>query len=233
VTGTKRASDKFVLCKQAGRLFAMSNHHLRWRVLSASAFCVIVVSTSILGDHGNFAGITSAYAKGGGGGNGGGGGGNAGGNGGSGGGSSGGHGGGGAGGGAAGGGAGASGAGSGSSGAGASAGVSGAGASGGAASGSAGGGSGSGGGDIAEAQAAFLSSGAAIRVSRGETPIASVRAAQAFLDPKGMPCRVMVQTIRIDGAPVSASGTVCRGSDGVWRLSDDERADRRSNQARR
>jgi surface antigen len=69
-----------------------------------------------------------------------------------------------------------------------------------------------------EAQAAFLASGAAIRLSRGTTSVATVRPVQGFLDPTGFPCRVLVQTVQVDGVPLSASGTVCRGNDGVWRL---------------
>jgi surface antigen len=69
-----------------------------------------------------------------------------------------------------------------------------------------------------EAQAAFLASGGAIRLSRGPTPLDSVRPVQGFLGPQGFPCRVLVQTVTVDGVPVTASGTVCRGPDGIWQL---------------
>jgi hypothetical protein len=42
---------------------------------------------------------------------------------------------------------------------------------------------------------------------------------RSYVDPAGYPCRTYLQTVMIDGKPVSASAAVCQGRDGKWALS--------------
>ena len=159
--------------------------------VSAAALMVFFVAPhNTDGDHGWL--VKKVFARGEGGGGGGGG-----------------AGGGGEGGGAGGGGAGGGGAGGGGAGGG------GAGAGG---AGGAGGGGGGGGGDNAEVFNAFLRSPRAMHSSVAPER-QKLRVIRSFSNAHGQPCRVVEQTVFIDGRQTLATGTMCRQADGRWALS--------------
>lgn len=46
----------------------------------------------------------------------------------------------------------------------------------------------------------------------------SLRIVQRFRDASGQPCRIVNETVLIDGERTQATGTVCQGSDGHWTI---------------
>jgi len=64
---------------------------------------------------------------------------------------------------------------------------------------------------------AFLASPAATRVAAGRSTHNSVVVKEVYKDAAGRPCRVVEQTVVIDGQQVRANGKVCRAG-GQWAL---------------
>jgi surface antigen len=65
---------------------------------------------------------------------------------------------------------------------------------------------------------AFLASPAATRVAAGRSAQNTVVVKQVYKDKAGRPCRVVEQTVMIDGQQVRASGRVCENTGGRWAL---------------
>jgi len=66
---------------------------------------------------------------------------------------------------------------------------------------------------------AFLASPAATRVAAGRSTDSMVAVVSLYNDASGRPCRVVEQTVMINGSPVRARGNMCREGDGKWALS--------------
>jgi surface antigen len=68
------------------------------------------------------------------------------------------------------------------------------------------------------ASRAFLNSPAATRVASEGAGAATIKVMSGYRNASGSPCRVIEQTVRVNGQPVRAVGTVCRRPQGVWAL---------------
>jgi surface antigen len=66
---------------------------------------------------------------------------------------------------------------------------------------------------------AFLASPAATHVAAGHSTNSMLAVVALYNDSAGRPCRVIEQTVMINGSPVRARGDMCRGGDGAWALS--------------
>jgi len=66
---------------------------------------------------------------------------------------------------------------------------------------------------------AFLASPAATRVAEGRSTKSMVAVVSLYNDSAGHPCRVVEQTVMINGSPVRARGNVCQQGNGQWALS--------------
>ncbi|SRR5229473_3568482 len=66
---------------------------------------------------------------------------------------------------------------------------------------------------------AFLASPAATRVAEGRSTQSMVAVVSLYNDAAGHPCRVVEQTVMINGSPVRARGNVCQQVNGQWALS--------------
>jgi len=76
-------------------------------------------------------------------------------------------------------------------------------------------------GNMAEAELvgrAFLASPVATRVAAGRSAGNTVVIKALYTDAAGRPCRVVEQSVMIDGATVRASGNICRMPGGQWAL---------------
>jgi surface antigen len=65
---------------------------------------------------------------------------------------------------------------------------------------------------------AFLASPAATRVAEGRSSNSMVAVVSLYNDSAGRPCRVVEQTVMINGSPVRARGSVCQAVNGQWAL---------------
>jgi surface antigen len=65
---------------------------------------------------------------------------------------------------------------------------------------------------------AFLASPTATRVAAGSNVRNTVVVKAVYKDKKGRSCRVVEQTVMIDGQSVRADGKVCRKAGGQWAL---------------
>jgi surface antigen len=65
---------------------------------------------------------------------------------------------------------------------------------------------------------AFLASPAATRVAAGSNVRNTVVVKAFYKDKAGRPCRVVEQTVMINGQNVRADGKVCRKAGGQWAL---------------
>jgi len=66
---------------------------------------------------------------------------------------------------------------------------------------------------------AFLASPVATRVAAGRSTSSMVAVVALYNDSTGRPCRVVEQTVMINGNPVRARGNMCRTEGGDWALS--------------
>src|SRR5262249_61536786 len=81
--------------------------------------------------------------------------------------------------------------------------------------GAGGGGGGAGGSDVLDA---FLRSPQAMHVAVTQDVPQRVRIIRGFSNNTGQPCRVVEQTVVINGQRVRASGTLCQETDGRWTI---------------
>ena len=65
---------------------------------------------------------------------------------------------------------------------------------------------------------AFLVSPVATRVAEGRSTTSNLAVVSSFNDAAGHPCRIVEQTVMINGQRVQARGTVCEGAPGQWAL---------------
>jgi surface antigen len=66
---------------------------------------------------------------------------------------------------------------------------------------------------------AFLASPAATHVAAGRSTNSMLAVVSLYNDSAGRPCRVIEQTVMINGSAVRARGNMCRLEDGQWALS--------------